>query len=402
LKFISDKKLLIILILSIFISSKFILLESFALTTNFVEPDSNNLWFFDAIGFDPDSSLLPKINTTVRIAIIDSGFNGSLSSLKYNTWVNENEIEGNGIDDDENGYIDDYNGFDFVLNSSISPTAESFTNHATFIAHQLGGIKTEMSKIPGIVPNVSLVNIRVLDEKNSINELNWDIISNGLKYAKKVKADIILLSTEFRKDPPESVKSAFLEIQEAEIPLVTIAGNSRGEVNSFPALLDWTITVGAFERLNDNISYNHADYSNIGKSVDLIGPGTDITSYDIQGKLITMSGTSFAAPYVAGTIAWMKIIDNSLSNNQIKNILVNTATNTGDCHSNGAGILNFTQTILVTQGKLPLSVNQEANKTLCEINHNSSFMFISTNITFLDISSVLIMVLLFRKRRRNN
>jgi subtilisin family serine protease len=400
LNFISNKKLIIIIILPIFLCSKVTLLESLALTTNFDETDNNNLWFFDAISFDPDSSILPKINTSIKIAIIDSGFNESLSSLKNNVWINENEIEGNGLDDDGNGYIDDYNGFDFVLNASISSTAESYTNHATFIAHQLGGKKTEIDAIPGVLPNVSLVNIRILDDKNSINELNWDIITNALKYAKKVESDIVLLSTEFRKDPPETVKRAFLEIQEAQIPLVTIAGNSRGEINSFPALLDWTITVGAIEMINDNFSYNHADYSNIGKSVDLVGPGTDITSYNIKGKLINMTGTSFAAPYVAGTVAWMKIINKSLSNNQIKNILVNTATNTGDCYSNGAGILNFTQTILVVQGKLPLPENQEANKTLCEIDQNNSFMFISANMTFLDISSVLVMILLFKKRRR--
>jgi subtilisin family serine protease len=366
-----------------------------------IDEISDNSWFYDAIDYNISYIDLPDINASIKIAIIDSGFNGSLNSLIGNVWINNEEIESNQIDDDLNGYIDDYFGFDFVKNSSISSTAESYTSHATFIAHQLGGIKTDDSSIVGLVPNISLFNIRILDEKNSITESKWSILSDALDYAISENSDIIILSSEFKSEPPESVKNSFSDIYDAQIPLITISGNSIGKVTSYPALLEWTITVGAIERDDSSDYYVHAPYSNVGYSVDLVAPGTNIISNDIGGNQIMLSGTSFAAPYVAGTIAWMKIINNSLTILEIKNILVNSATKTGDCYSNGAGILNFTKTILVTQGKLPLPENIEANKSLCNTNINTGLSFITANLTFFEMAMILVITMILVKGKKN-
>ncbi|KKK77770.1 hypothetical protein LCGC14_2850260, partial [marine sediment metagenome] len=274
---------------------------------------SNNIWFYDIINFDPKSSLLPIINTSITLALIDSGFNQSLDSINGNTFKNIKEIPDNKIDDDQNGYVDDYYGFDFVLNRSINPIGLSYTSHSTLIAHLLAGINKLNNQIIGMLPNVSLLNIRILDSNNILSEHNWTIVRDSLRYAIKMKSDIILLSSEFLTDPPIDVKKAFEDVKDADITLVTIAGNSNTRVSSYPALLGWSITVGAVENSSNDGNFSHADYSNVGQAVDIVAPGTDITSYDINGKLISNSGTSFAAPFVAGTAAWIKIMNNSLN-----------------------------------------------------------------------------------------
>ena len=329
------------------------------------EIPTDNLWFYDVISFDPNKVELPITNTSVIIAIIDSGFNYSLDSLSKNTFKNTKEIPENQIDDDLNGYIDDYLGFDFVTNSSIDPLGLSYTSHSTFISHLLGGLNNTNKKVVGMLPNVSLLNVRILDSNNEIPKNNWTLVTDSLRYAIKMKSNIILLSSEFLADPPNEVKKAFEEVKQADITLVTIAGNSNSKVKSYPALLEWSITVGAIEKALNSESFIHSDYSNVGTAVDIVAPGTDISSYNINGKLISNTGTSFAAPFVAGTAAWIKIIDNSLSSSQIKDIIVNTATPTGDCYSNGAGILNVTYALLATLGEKPLDENSDAIKANC-------------------------------------
>ncbi|OLS24319.1 MAG: Subtilisin DY [Candidatus Heimdallarchaeota archaeon LC_3] len=361
---------------------------------------SNNIWFYDIIDFNPKSSLLPIINTSITLALIDSGFNQSLDSINGNTFKNIKEIPDNKIDDDQNGYVDDYYGFDFVLNRSINPIGLSYTSHSTLIAHLLAGINKLNNQIIGMLPNVSLLNIRILDSNNILSEHNWTIVRDSLRYAIKMKSDIILLSSEFLTDPPIDVKKAFEDVKDADITLVTIAGNSNTRVSSYPALLGWSITVGAVENSSNDGNFSHADYSNVGQAVDIVAPGTDITSYDINGKLISNSGTSFAAPFVAGTAAWIKIMNNSLNITQIKNIIVNTASSTGDCYSNGAGILNVTNALLVTQGKLPLIENPDVNKTNCSENTLFSNIKIFAYDSFLSPLLILVFIAINKKFRK--
>lgn len=394
------KKLAVIIILFFFLITKINFVYSGFHITDKNKKNSGEYWFQEAINFNPNDINLPLVNSSIKLAIIDSGFNVSLPSLINNTWINTGEIKDNAIDDDKNGYVDDYFGFDFVNNKTIIPNAESYTSHASFIANQLGGQKTTDILIPGMLSNISLVNIRILDNKNRISEENWDIVAQALIYAIQIQSDIILMSSEFQAEPPEFVKESFSKVSEAQIPLITISGNTGGEITSYPALLDSSITVGAIKGSLESHSYTHASYSNIGLSVDIVAPGTDITSYDVGGKETILSGTSFSAPYVAGTVAWMKIINKSLTVDKIKEILVSTATKTGNCYSNGAGILNFSKAISVTKGLLPLPVNIEANKTLCEINNRNDFSLGIDFISLIEIYGLVLIIMTFVKRRK--
>jgi subtilisin family serine protease len=102
------------------------------------------------------------------------------------------------------------------------------------------------------------------------------------------------------------------------VTVVVAAGNSRQDAcKSSPARVPAAITVAASDR-NDSF----ASFSNLGKCVDIIAPGVSITSawYTSTAATNTISGTSMAAPHVAGAVA------RALGNNQLASIIVTSST----------------------------------------------------------------------------
>ena len=130
----------------------------------------------------PEAWEIEKGDSSVIIAILDSGCKMDHPELAGRIWRNEAEIPGNGIDDDNNGFIDDVNGWDFINNDN-DPTDDH--GHGTAIAGTIGANYNNEIGFAGVNPNAKIMVIKVLD---SLKSGNTELAVRGIEYAIKMKA----------------------------------------------------------------------------------------------------------------------------------------------------------------------------------------------------------------------
>ena len=310
-------------------------------------------------------------STDVVVAVLDTGFDMDHPDLIGNVWVNGDETASDGIDNDNNGYIDDMNGYDFVENDAIPlptfdvPYDDSAVPHGTVIAGIIGAVGNNAKGIVGINWHVRMMNVRILDN----NGIGGSVVAReAIRYAVANGADVINLSfTGFEVDP--SFKDSLQEAYEAGVVIVAAVGNTKdGGINIddkpiYPAChgeggnADWVIGVAASDE-NDMKS----DFSNYGAlCTDISAPGENIfsTTYqdDNQRDFAIgyyengWAGTSMAVPMVAGAAALLKSSYPSLGPSDIETILRLSASpviSTGDSAGKvGTGRLNVAQALAI-------------------------------------------------------
>ncbi len=265
----------------------------------------------------------------VTVAVIDTGVDIAHPALEGHIYTNPGELPGNGIDDDNNGYIDDVTGWDFYNNDSTvchyAAPDSGFTgadpadndNHGTHCA----GIIAASEGIFGVA---SGIDIRILPLKIHGGERNTGSVSDAIKaikYAQAAGADICNMSwgTSLYSETLETV------MRESDMLFVVAAGNSGNNNNSSPLYpasytLDNMISVA-----NITQSGALASDSNYGvSSVDIAAPGQDIFSTTVGGEYHYLSGTSMAAPMVSGVSALLYAYGESPYPQNIKEILLQT------------------------------------------------------------------------------
>ncbi|MHA1345879.1 MAG: S8 family serine peptidase [Candidatus Heimdallarchaeaceae archaeon] len=277
----------------------------------------------------------------IVVAIIDSGVDFSHPDIINTQWINTDEIAGNSIDDDVNGYVDDVYGWDFVSNDSTpGPTsADPVSWHATFVAGIIAAPKDNFG-IVGVAPNVTIMNIRILDEDNSF--YSYEIFGNAIRYAVESGADVINLSLALSDNSSlymDDIDYAY----RLNIPVVAATGNNDMSALAHPAVSENVIAVGASSRRSER-----ADFSNYGEELELVAPTGDTDEDNIISILPpdlygSGWGTSFAVPQVVATIALMKSLNDSLSVEDIRDILHRSAKDlgvSGHDIQTGYGLLN--------------------------------------------------------------
>ncbi len=162
--------------------------------------------------------------------------------------------------------------------------------HGTHVAGVIGA-KTGLAK--GIAPEVKILSLKVLG--HSVMGSN-EAVATAVLHATEAKADIVCMSLGSSK-PDSRVHEAVKKAQAAGVIVVCAAGNDGGAVN-FPAAFQETIAVGAVDR-----NGNACEFSSRGKEIAVAAPGQDITSTWLGEGYATVSGTSMAAPFVAGVLA---------------------------------------------------------------------------------------------------
>ncbi len=242
----------------------------------------------------------------VTVAVIDSGIDLDHADLQGNLWVNEGEIWGDGIDNDGNGYIDDYNGYDFVNNRGIGPgySRDDDNGHGTHVAGTIAAQGNNGIGISGVAWNASLMAVKVLDGGGSGSIAD---IVEGIRYATMMGARVSNNSYGGRgySHYYTSISTAISEARDAGSIFVASAGNNgssnENSYASYPASFTHANIVSvASTTSTDSLSY----FSNYGAtSVDLGAPGHSIYSTYRGGGYRTLSGTSMAAPHVTGSIA---------------------------------------------------------------------------------------------------
>lgn len=263
---------------------------------------------------------------SVIVAVLDTGADLGHSDLAGQFWVNPHEIPGNGLDDDGNGKIDDINGWRFSHDADDAPYESNDVNddhgHGTHVAGIISARGNNGQGIAGMAWGCQLMLVKILDNKG--NGYNSEV-ANGLVYATDNGARLANLSLG-GPDPSQIMEDALNYANTHGTLVVAAAGNS-GSAVLYPAAYPSVVAVAATDQNDQRLSF-----SCHGPEIDLAAPGSLIYSTCRGNRYCYKSGTSMAAPHVAGLAALLRSQYPSETTEQIRQRLRSSAQ---DVHSPG-------------------------------------------------------------------
>lgn len=256
------------------------------------------------------------------VAVIDCGVNINLLDSKK-VWTNENEIPDNNIDDDKNGYIDDYYGYNFV-DDTDSTYYELDGPHGTYISSILIG-NNDTYEYSGLLCN-SNVEVMCLKALSGIEQTGKiEDVVKAIKYAENMGVNICCMSLNTYYDS-EELRNV---MDSSDMLFIIPAGNDGEEIAEdfkvYPTLYkcDNILSVADI-RLDGNISYT-SNYSRM--YVDVLAPGTDIVGIYSDEYLISLSGTSSAAAITTACAVYVRNAGyKELAAEQIKKYICDNVT----------------------------------------------------------------------------
>ncbi len=268
--------------------------------------------------------------STAVIAIVDSGIDETHLDLKNKIWINEDEIAGDKKDNDGNGFIDDTWGWNFVKRNNNSHDKYGHGTHVSGIA---AAVTNNGRGIAGVAfpDNIKIMVIKVLSD-SGIGFTSDE--AKGIKYAADNGAKVINLS--LGSGDSQTIRDAVNYAWGKGVLIVAAAGNNNGGAVIYPAAYENVIAVSA-TNYNDDI----ASFSSVGPEVDVAAPGVNVFStfpgykfyigtvngraryYDVG------SGTSMAAPQVAGLAGLLFAQNNTRNNVAVRSIIEATANDLG-------------------------------------------------------------------------
>jgi subtilisin family serine protease len=269
----------------------------------------------------------------IVVGVIDEGVQYTHPDLKANHWKNAVEVDGNGIDDDGNGYVDDKHGWDFDGNNKTIYDGTG-DDHGTHVSGTIGGVGGNGVGVAGVCWKVKMAHVKFLGAgggttANAIKSVDY---ITDLKTRHNLK--LVATNNSWGGGGfSQGLKDAIDRGGAANILFVAAAGNnaSNNDVSPFyPASYtsDAVVAVAAITS-----SGSMASFSNYGAtSVDLCAPGQSITSTVPTNSYSSYSGTSMAAPHVAGAIAMYAKFHPGLTAAQLKAAVLGTTTATTSCN----------------------------------------------------------------------
>lgn len=301
---------------------------------------------------------------SVLVAVIDTGIDYLHPDLSGQIWLNPGELgtdafgndkRSNGVDDDNNGFIDDYMGWDFTdrqgfpfdtsggdyLGWDNDPMDENSFSHGTAVSGIIAAKTNNFIGIAGAAPNIRIMNLRAFDPAGFGEE---DDVAAAIIYAVEMGAKVINMSfgdTQFSLVLRDVIRFAYGR----NIVMVGSSGNSNSTAPHYPSGYSEVISVG-----NSTINDVRAPSSNYGSTLDLVAPGTQITTTTRNGEYtLSFNGTSAAAPFVSATAALILSLG-GFTNEEVKQIIKSTCDDIdspGWDIRTGAGRLNMHRAVSV-------------------------------------------------------
>ncbi|MBN2015490.1 S8 family serine peptidase [Candidatus Dojkabacteria bacterium] len=323
---------------------------------------------------------------SIVIAVLDTGLDLSHADIVGNVWSNSqesvgdgngdncpgvcavdddgdtlidedsNECGSNGIDrdgfpctytddldddDDENGYADDFEGWDFVNNDN-DPTDDH--GHGSHVSGIIGSVTDNSTGVAGTIWNVKIMPLKTLD---NYGNGNTDDAIDALDYALQNGADIVNMS--WRGGTySQSLQDKITELYSGNLIAVAASGNDYNNTdNWYPASMNDLLTVGATDSFDAR-----ASFSNYGYKVEISAPGVDILSLRASGTPVGSctaysdtnykycGGTSMSTPFVAGVAALVWDQNGALTNAQVMQVLLKNVDSFSPDQYSGRGRLN--------------------------------------------------------------
>ena len=240
---------------------------------------------------------LPKIweqgirGQGVVVAVIDTPIDQDW--FADSLFVNSGEIPGNNIDDDQNGWIDDVEGYDFYYDKSFWKK-DSWYEHGSKVVSIISSPRGEGRT--SVAPLAKILPLSVSD--NLGTDIDSYKIAKAVDYAKSQGVDIINIS--LVSSCPEPLEESFESLKDTSIIVVSAAGNDSKDLRKspeYPASFSypWVVSVGALNEYQERASFsNYAPFL-------LYAPG-DLVAETWKGPVL-FTGTSASAPFVSGVLA---------------------------------------------------------------------------------------------------
>ena len=301
------------------------------------DPSFSQLWGLNNTGQSggtPDADIdapeawdIQKGNPNLVIGVIDTGVDYNHQDLVGNIWTNPNEIAGDGIDNDSNGYVDDIRGWDFAYGDNDPMDVDG---HGTHVSGTIAGKGNNGIGVTGVAWNAKIMPLKFLDDTGS-GYISDAIFAIDYATSKGVK---LTNNSWVGGGYSQSLYDAINAAGQQGGLFVAAAGNDGVNADVSPMYpagynLANIVSVASTTR-TDSLSY----FSNYGlTSVDLGAPGHEIYSTTPGNTYSTYSGTSMATPHVTGAAALLWSQNPTWTAQQIKTTLMNT----GDSLSSLAG-----------------------------------------------------------------
>jgi subtilisin family serine protease len=264
------------------------------------DPLLNNGTLWGILKIKAPSAWATTTGTGAIVAVLDSGIALTNPELIPNLWQNNGD-PANGADDDGDGFIDDTHGADWVRGDG---TPDDEEGHGTHVAGTIAAAANDGNGVVGVAPGAQVMALKFLDNQGAGSVA--DAIS-AIDFAIHHGASVINASWG-GPDYSHALEAAMRRANDAGVVIATAAGNEHANndsVASYPANFDLpnVISVGAIDSRG-----KLANFSNYGaRSVDIAAPGVNIAS-TVGDHYESWSGTSMAAPHVAGVAALLKSI----------------------------------------------------------------------------------------------
>jgi len=264
------------------------------------------------------------------VAIIDTGINYNHQDLAANMWTNSGETNNNGIDDDGNGFVDDYYGYDFRYDDS-DPLDQN--GHGTHTAGTVGAVGNNGLGVVGVNWNVKLMAIKIYSPGGT--DTTSAMLVNAYNYVRLMKnrgINIRVTNNSYGGCAEacgydQATKDALDAMGNAGILNVFAAGNAGQNIETTPFYPASYTSPSILSVASSTNTDARSSFSNFGTtSVDIAAPGSGVLStYNSSNtSYATLSGTSMASPHGAGAAALLASYNPNLSVASLKATLMNT------------------------------------------------------------------------------
>lgn len=328
------------------------------------DPEFNKQWAFNDPAQGNDIRALDawtlgtggsnRYGQDVVVAVVDSGVDINHQSLKPNIWINQGEIPNNNKDDDGNGYIDDMNGWNaYEGNGKIYPNF-----HGTHVAGHVGAVGNDGLQSVGVNWNVKIMAVAGATRFTSTVLAAYGYILKQKQIWLQTKgvrgANVVVSNSSFGVDRADcndknSEYPVWNDIYDemGKLGILSVAATANknvdvDQVGDVPTTCNSEYLIGVTNTTQLGKRYTDGHGAAYGaESVDLGAPGTDILSTMPFDQIGIMTGTSMAAPLVAGAVAFLHNVasedladinkqDPAMGALLIKNIILDSVTPLSD------------------------------------------------------------------------
>ena len=266
----------------------------------------------------PEAWDLTTGDSTIIVGVIDTGVDISHPDLVSNIWINRDEVADDGIDNDNNGYIDDVNGWDFYNDDNSVYDPADGDQHATHVSGTIGALASNTVGVTGIAWKVKIMPLKFLGPGGGFTSAAISAIEYAVANGAKMTTN-----SWGGGGFSQALKDAIDASGTAGMLFMAAAGNSGQDADinpHYPAgySSDNIVSVAATDH-NDGI----ASFSTYGlTTVDLGAPGVNILSTLPDNTYGSYNGTSMATPHVTGVAVLVYSAFPSLTHLEVKTRLM--------------------------------------------------------------------------------